>query len=54
MKRARVKAAVTTALEVAAFLLLVVGLVLAFGAAAGLAFAGAGTCLGASYLLTRL
>lgn len=53
MKRARVKAAVTTGLEVLAFVLLATGLALAFGGAAAAAFAGAGACLGASYVLTR-
>lgn len=53
MARSRVRSAATTVLEVASFLLLAAGLVLAFGTAAGLAFAGAGVCLAASYILTR-
>lgn len=53
MTRSRVKSVATTALEVVALVLLVCGLVLAFGAAAAAAFAGAGLCLGASYILTR-
>ncbi len=54
MTRSRVRSAATTGLEVLSFVLLAAGLILAFGLAAGLAFAGAGVCLGASYLLTRL
>lgn len=53
MARSRMKSAATTGLEFAALVLLMGGLVLAFGTAAGLAFAGAGLCLGASYVLTR-
>lgn len=53
MARSRVTSAATTGLEVVALVLLAAGLVLAFGAAAGAAFAGAGVCLGASYVLTR-
>lgn len=53
MTRSRVESIATTVLEVAAFVLLIGGLVLAFGVAAGAAFAGAGLCLGASYILTR-
>lgn len=53
MAQSRVKSIATTVLEVLALVLLVVGLVLAFGTAAGLAFTGAGVCVAASYVLTR-
>lgn len=53
MARSRVSSVATTGLEVLALALFAAGLVLAFGAAAGLAFVGGGVCLGASYLLTR-
>lgn len=53
MAPSRVKSIATTGLEVVGFVLIAVGLVLAFGLPAGAAFTGAGVCVGASYLLTR-
>lgn len=53
MAKSRVKPIATTVLEIVALALLLAGLVLAFGVAAASAFAGAGVCLVASYVLTR-
>lgn len=49
----RARSLVTTALELLAFALFAVGLFLAFGSAAGAAFALAGLALGLSYVLSR-